>query len=164
MQAGSLKRLLFGSPLSDRSADGTDPAVAYLDCILRDLIELLRTEHGQQCRAFRQSERELVDVINLYEGENGEFTESAVACKRGILMYAIWRNPEIAERFENTDAELLNDLKTRILPLAGPIFLANLGQRPDAFVSICAVMNELWPSEPFRMPAQGSACEIVEES
>lgn len=153
MEQGSLRRLLFGSPLSERAADGSDPAVCHLDCILRELIELLRAEHGNESRAFRQSERELTDVINLGDGDNGEHLEASVSCKRGILLFAIWRDPEVAERFRATDAELLNDLQTRVLPLAGPMFLANLGQRPDAFVALCSVMNQLWSNEPFRMSA-----------
>ena len=155
MQNGSLKRLLFGSPFSDRAADGTDPAIEHLDCLLRDLIEMLREEHGTDCRAFRQAEREMVDVLNLSNGANGEFTDAAVACKRGLLMYAIWRNPEIAKRFESTDADLLADLQRRVLPLIGPVFLANLGQRPDAFISICSVMSEMWCAEDFTLPLSG---------
>jgi hypothetical protein len=151
MEQGRLKRILFGSPISERADDGTDPAISHLDCILQELIELLRVEHGNDSRAFLQSERELTDVINLNEGDDGEHIETTVACKRGILLFAIWRDPAIAERFKATDADLLNDLQNRVLPLAGPIFLANLGQRPDAFVALCSVMNQLWPMEPFRM-------------
>jgi hypothetical protein len=123
----SLNKILFGSPFSERGHDA--------------------------CRAFRQSERELVDVIALKEGVEGEHTETVVACKRAIVLFAIWRDPEIAHGFRATDAKLLDDLKRRILPLAGPIFLANLGQRPDAFVALCAVMWELWPDEKFWMAA-----------
>jgi hypothetical protein len=153
MEAGSLRRLLFGSPLSERGPDGRDPAIAYLDCVLRELIELLRAEHGDDSRAFRQAERELAGVIELDEGANAEHLDTTVACKRGILLFALWRDPEIAKRFRATDAELLHDLQTRVLPLAGPVFLANLGQRPDGFVALCSVMHENWPNETFRMPA-----------
>ena len=154
MEAGSLRRLLFGSPLSERGPSGRDPAAAHLDCVLRELIELLRAEHGNDSRAFLQAERELADVIGLSEGDDAEHLDTAVACKRGILLFAIWRDPEIAKRFRATDAELLDDLQTRVLPLAGPIFLANLGQRPDGFVALCSIMHESWTGEKFRMAAQ----------
>lgn len=156
MEAGSLRRLLFGSPISERAADGSDPAVAHLDGVLRELLELLRNEHTDESRAFRQAEREITDVIG-YGGEQGsEHLEAAVACKRGILLYAIWRDPEIARRFRETDAELIDDLQQRVLPLAGPIFLCQIGQRPDAFVALCDCMTSMWSGEKFCMPEKAA--------
>ena len=152
MEAGSLRRLLFGSPLSDRADRGYDPAIEHLDGVVRELIEMLRAEHGEASRAFKQAERELGDVLAMEGAVDGRADDAAVACKRGILLFALWRDPAVADRFRKTDAALVADLQTRVLPLAGPLFLANLGQRPDAFVALCATMTELWPGEPFRMP------------
>lgn len=152
MESGSLSRLLFGSPFSVREARGYDPAIDHLDGVVREVIELLRAEHGESNRAFLQAERELGDVLALEGAPNGRADDDAVACKRGILLYAIWRDPAVADRFRATDGALLDDLQTRVLPLVGPLFVANLGQRPDAFVSLCATMTLLWPGEPFRIP------------
>lgn len=90
---------------------------------------------------------------------DGRADDAAVACKRGILLFALWRDPAVADRFRVTDAALINDLQTRVLPLAGPLFLANLGQRPDAFVALCATMTALWPGEPFRIPRPVSSTD-----
>lgn len=148
----SLSRLLFGSPLSDRAARGYDPAIDHLDGVVRELIELLRAEHGGENRAFKQAERELGDVLAMEGTVGGRVDDAAVACKRGILLFALWRDPTVADRFRKTDAALIADLQKRVLPLVGPLFLANLGQRPDAFVALCATMTALWPGEPFRIP------------
>ena len=64
MEAGSLRRLLFGSPLSERSPDGRDPAVAHLDCVLRELIELLRAEHGLKVETGRFAASMEVELVN----------------------------------------------------------------------------------------------------
>lgn len=152
MQANSLRRLLFGSPLSERAADGADPAVKHLDGVLKELVELLRSEHTDKCRAFRQAEREILDVVAFTGEDVPAQLDAAVAAKRSVLLYALWRDPEIAERFRATDAKLIDDLQSRVLPLAGPLYLANLGQRPDAFVALCDCMLTMWSGEPFRMP------------
>lgn len=164
----SLHCLLFGSPLSGRLAHGRDPLVAALDDVLCELIEMLRVEHGCENMAFRQAERELVDVLKMdgtAEDEDGvvvnvpELLDAAVACKRAVLLFAIWRDPVIVDRFIDSDGALLMDLQTRVLPLVGPLFLANIGQRPDAFVALCATIVSMWSNEQFCIPvplAQGS--------
>lgn len=144
-----LRHILFGSPFSDRGSGdpAVDPAVSqHLDCFLDDVIELLRAEHGNDSRAFRQAERELFDVRQMPID-----CPHAVACKRGILLYALWKEEPFRERFRASDPALLADLCDRVLPLAGPPFVANLGQRPDAFVALCATLALLWTDEPMRM-------------
>jgi len=162
---GSLRNLLFGAPLCDRLSDERDPTTAELDTVLRELIEMLRVEHGGENMSFRQAERELTDVLKMdgtAVGDDGvaayvpELFDAAVACKRGVLLFAIWRDATIAERFCAADAALVSDLQTRVLPLVGPLFVANIGQRPDAFVAMCATMTTLWPGEPFCMPVGGA--------
>jgi hypothetical protein len=156
-----LRHILFGSPFSDRGASDTtvDPAVyQHLDCFLDDVLELLRVEHGNDSRAFRQAERELADVRQMPID-----CPHAVACKRGILLYALWKEEPFRERFRASDPSLLADLCGRVLPLAGPLFVANLGQRPDAFVALCATLALLWTDEAMRiqLPDGGGGAEGV---
>ena len=112
-----------------------------------DVLELLRAEHGNDSRAFRQAEREIADVRQMPID-----CPHAVACKRGIVLYALWKEHPFRERFTASDPALLADLCDRVLPLAGPLFVANLGQRPDAFVALCATLSLLWTDEPMRIP------------
>ena len=142
----TLRRLLFGAPFSER-VDGVDPSIGQLDCLLGDLLELLRAEHGTQCRAFGQAEREITDAAS-----SPSDVDRRVAAKRGILLFAIWRDPAIARRFEISDATLLAQLRERVLPVIGPGYLANLGQRPDSFVYLCAVLTTLWDGMDLKMP------------
>jgi hypothetical protein len=146
----TLRNLLFGSPFSDRGSgdSAVDPAVSqHLDCFLDQVVELLRDEHGDDSRAFRQAERELADVRQMPID-----CPHAVACKRGIILYALWKEASFRERFRESDAMLLDDLCTRVLPVVGPAFVANLGQRPDTFVALCAVLTLMWSEEPLRTP------------
>ena len=83
-----------------------------------------------------------------------ELLDAAIACKRAVLLFAIWRDPKLVDRFLETDGALLGDLQTRVLPLVGPLFLANIGQRPDAFVALCATIIALWSDEQFCIPGQ----------
>jgi hypothetical protein len=146
----ALRHIVFGSPFSDRGLDGSfvDPMVAqHLDCMLDDVTELLRAEHGDASRAFRQAEHELASVRAMPIA-----CPHAVACKRGIVLYALWKEPDFRERFRETDPALLADLCDRVLPLAGPLFVSNLGQRPDAFVALCTTLALLWTDEALRIP------------
>ena len=84
--------------------------------------------------------------------ENDEIVhlDAAVACKRGILLFAIWRLPEWSNSYFSDDEVVLADLQRRILPLIGPLFLANIGQRPDAFVAMVGTMHRLWTGKSSR--------------
>jgi hypothetical protein len=146
MPKDALRNLLFGSPFSERS-DGYDPAVEHLDCLIDELVELLRAEHGETV-AFGQAERELLAVRDIDCD-----IDKATACKRAVLLFALWYDPEIGQRFEKSDALLLKQLKEVVLPIVGPPYLANLGQRPDSFVSLCATLVQLWPEQPLVLPA-----------
>lgn len=148
----TLRNLLFGSPFSDRGGGGDPAVLQHLDCFLDEVVELLRAEHGDGSRAFRQAERELADVRRM-----PIHCPHAVACKRGILLYALWKEKEFGERFRASDAALVEDLCTRVLPVVGPAFVANLGQRPDTFVALCAVLSLMWSEEPLRTPERAAA-------
>ena len=105
----TLKNLLFGSSFSDR-VNSSDPVVCeYLDRFVDDLIEILRIEHGNESRAFRQAERELQDVRQMPVS-----CTHAVACKRGILLYALWKEPAFRERFKTSDHQLVSDLYNEV--------------------------------------------------
>jgi hypothetical protein len=155
---GALRRLLFGAPFAER-VDGVDPSLGQLDCLLGDIIELLRAEHGAESRAFRQAEREITDAARA-QSDVGR----CAAAKRGLLLFALWRDPEIARRFEASDAQLLAHLREHVLPVVGPIYLQNLGQRPDSFVFLCAVLTALWGGVPLAIPepTSGAGAEEVD--
>ena len=144
-----LASLLFGSPLSNRNA--FDDCVPGLDAALEDLIAFLKAEHASS-RAFLSAEREIMEIVMLKGRENDEIVhlDAAVACKRGILLFAIWRLPEWSNSYFAGDEVVLADLQRRILPLIGPLFLANIGQRPDAFVAMVGTMHRLWTVEEFK--------------
>ena len=142
---GTLQRMLFGSPFCER-VSGVDPAVACLDGIIRDLIEFMRKEHGNASVAFGQLERELTTMLE-YEAD----LDRRVAARRGVLLFSIWRDPEFAVKFEQSDPALLEQLRLH-LPIVGPPFLAELGQRPDAFVALCATLTTLWTDVELCLP------------
>jgi len=145
----ALRSLLFGVTLSSRAEDA-DCSIRttgeQLDCVIREIVELLRTEHTSESRAFKQAERELSEVQSMPNSY-----ASAIACKRSILLFAMWREPAFADRFRTSDPALVNDLTQRVLPVIAPSFLANLGQRPDSFVALCATLYTLWAGEPLAL-------------
>ena len=141
----TLRSLLFGDALSTRGGNAIESVSEKLDDEIREIIGLLRAEHTDQSRAFKQAERELSEVKEMSN------SDASVACKRGILLFAIWRDPDFAERFRASDSALVDDLTKRVLPVAAPSFLANLGQRPDAFVALVATLSILWSGEPMTL-------------
>ena len=147
-----LNHLIFGSPFSHRHGGGSsdslvDPiSVQYLDMFLDEIVSILRAEHGCDSRAFRQAERELYDVRHMPVN-----CPHAIACKRGVVLYALWKEPCFKNRFAASDPELVRDLCDRVLPLIGPPFIANLAQRPDAFVALCATIATMWQGENIRI-------------
>ena len=154
MQQPPLRALLFGSPMCGRADDARASTHAIgerLDALVDDVVELLRGEHTDASRAFRQAEREIAEIRAMPADD-----PHAVACKRGVVLFALWREPSFAARFSSSaadaaDAALLADLTARVLPLAAPSFLQNLGQRPDSFAALCATLCTLWPAEPLAL-------------
>ena len=145
----ALHTLLFGGVLTARAEDAdssTQTTGEQLDCFIAEVVELLRTEHGEESRAFKQAERELSEIKSMSNSD-----PSSIACKRGILLFTIWREPTFSERFRASDAALVDDLTQRVLPIIAPSFLANLGQRPDSFVSLCATLYTLWDGVPLAL-------------
>ena len=149
MPVGELRALLFGTVVCDRPDDASACSQAVgegLNALLAELVLLLKDEHTDESRAFRQAERELAEVQKMPSG-----SAHAVACKRGVVLFALWREPAFAERFRASDDALVADLTTRVLPIVAPMFLANLGQRPDTFVAMCATLCTLWAGEPLAL-------------
>ena len=145
----ALWQMLFGDPLSTRACKAGENAqntVDQLNCAIVEIIQLLRAEHGNESRAFKQAERELCEVRDMQN-----CGDVAVACKRGIVLFTLWREPVFADRFRSSDSKLVRDLTQRILPVIAPSFLANLGQRPDAFVALCCTLYVLWAGEPMAL-------------
>lgn len=141
MQKDFLKCVLFGSPLSGRVPNSVDPSTSALDGLLSEIVRMLEGHHGRSV-SFRQAERE-IENIRSYDLTS----DSSVACKRAMLLFAIWKEPEFADKFRESDALLVDDLTKRVLPLVAPPFVENLGQRPDSFVSLCSTLCLLYTDE-----------------
>ena len=144
----TLRNTLFGSPFSERAGSVDPAALDSLEGLFDEAMALLREQHAAATRALEQAETELAPLRS--QDRN---CPHVIACKRGLLLYTIWKEPEFASRFLDSDRALVSDLYKRVLPLAGPVFVANLAQRPDAFVQTCAVRNALWQDEPMREDA-----------
>jgi len=137
----SLKWVLFGSPFSNRSSDSIDPSTSELNSLLSDIVRMLEREHGRTVN-FRQTERELENIKSY-----PLTSDSNICCKRAMLLFALWKEPEFAAKFKESDGALVEDLTKRVLPLIAPPFVENLGQRPDSFVCLCSTLCLLYTDE-----------------
>lgn len=149
-----LSDLLLGDSFTRRDSNSCEETGDKLDGVIRQILELLCEEHTHESRAFRQAEREMTEVMKMPNNQ-----ASSIACKRGVVLFALWREPSFAPRFHSSPAEqeFLDDLQVRVLPVAGPVFMANLGQRPDSFVALCATLHRLWPKQPLVLRGADSA-------
>lgn len=136
-----LRWILFGSPLSKRQADAVDPSTSELNSLLSDVVSMLEREHGRTV-SFRQTERELENIKSY-----PLTSDASVSCKRAMLLFALWKEPEFAAKFTESDGALVEDLTKRVLPLIAPAFVENLGQRPDSFVCLCSTLCVLYTDE-----------------
>lgn len=137
-----LRYLLYGPPLNTRTTTELHKLEGFLDTELNVLLGLLDTL-GVEPTIYADAKAEIKTVIAM------KATEEAIQSKRGMLLYAISTEPELQKRFEATDPALLADLTSRVFPLVTPIFLRNLGQRPDSYAALLLTMTELWPESPF---------------
>ena len=144
---GPLERMLVGCPFSERH-QGIDPDAAKLETTLRELVDFLENEHGAASRGFVQAKTEILTLLD-YEAD----VDSSTACKRAVLMFALWRDPAFGDRFEESDGAFLARLR-RHLPIACPPFLANLAQAPDALVALCVVLAQLWGDNTLCFPRE----------
>lgn len=147
---GTLELILHGLPLSQRSDEQLKKLGASLDAFLGEALEILE---GLQIEpvAWADVKKELEEIVKMSCSEEG------LQCKRSLLLYAISAEPALQARFEQSDPELLADLKTRVFPLIVPVLLRNVGQRPDAFAASIVILTKLWPLTDFkfRRPAKG---------
>jgi hypothetical protein len=137
---GYLYDALFGSNIADRT--GSDTATPRLDAILEGLIDVLRRELGDT-EATEQAVLEMGRVIKL---PLQEYT--AVQAKRAAVLYALWQERDVQEHFrQRGEADLVDDLCSRVLPMVMPRFVANQCQVPDAAVVMTMVMHAMWSEE-----------------
>jgi hypothetical protein len=154
----AVRHALFGRPLSERTPGFVQEDSLIVNALLDRLVDLLRSEHTdasrtpRTSRAFLQAEREIRTVQTLRAD-----SPSAAFSRRALVLYGIWQESDFAEWLaseraaDEADARVVRDLSARVLPLAGPLYLRGLGQRPDAFVALCATLVALWEGCAFEL-------------
>lgn len=153
-----VRDVLFGRALSARPSDFMSDECRRINELLDKLLEVLMVEHTDAARvprtsrAVRQADREM-RAVRDFPSES----PSAALSRRALVLYGMWHEPEfvdwlLAERsVDDQDADIVNDLVDRVLPIAAPVYLRGLGQRPDSFVALCATMIFLWPDCDFEL-------------
>ncbi len=136
-----LRDTLFGSPVTKRGTGGEGDRIATLNVLIQTYISMLESDHGRSV-SFCQSERELYNIKKYTSN-----SDVGASCKRAVVLFAIWKEPDFANMFCQSDPLLVEDLRKRVLPLIGPLFVENLGQRPDSFVSLCSTLCLLYTGE-----------------
>lgn len=134
-----LRSLLLGPALCDREAAAADPTLAALTRHVEGIAPLLHDVYGTSTEA-QQAEKEIAAIAVLGDGT------AEAACKRAALLFALHIEPEVQQYF-GADP-LARDLTTRVLPLVVPRFIKHSCQTPDAFVTLCLTLAEMWPGEP----------------
>ena len=148
-----LRGLLFGKPLLAR--ERLEPAALAndLNACLRGAILILAEDVGE-CDALNQARLEWHRIIDMAPTVHG------IAAKRAALLFALHKEVGVRESFAGSDPELVNDLETRVLPMAIPSFVAGMGQNPDALVALVCTLCELWPGEPMGMDLEEERMEV----
>ena len=139
-----LRALLFGAPLTARERLYPEELGAELDACLRGVMIILAEEVGE-CDALDQARLEWNRIIDL------EPDHAGLAAKRAALLFALHREEAVRECFAQSDPELLEDLRRRVLPMTIPSFVAGMGQSPDALVALVTMLVEMWPDEDMGM-------------
>ena len=140
---GALQRLLRGPPLSNRTEANLQEQASFLNGLLKELVELL-DGFGMEPLSWTDTRREILRIIEM------PATETGLQCKRALLLYSIYSEHSLQDRFAESDPELMGDLMNRVFPLVTPVMLRNCCQRPDAFAAALSVLVELWPSVGFK--------------
>jgi hypothetical protein len=82
-----------------------------------------------------------------------------------MILYALWREPNFRSVFKaDGDQAFIADLCDRVLPIASPSYLRGVGQRPDTYVQICALMHSVWAGMVFEEPMQAEEQAYVDIS
>lgn len=139
-----LRSMLLGAPLTQH---GGDSSVAALDAHLESVLELLPRVYGDS-DASKHAQMEFKSFMALPNSHDG------VLCKRAALLFALWREKELAEFYAGEEraagavgTTYAEDMHTRVLPFVAPRFLRHSCQAPDAFVVLCSILAEMWPGE-----------------
>lgn len=139
-----LRAMLVGPPLLDtRGVYAREALDVHLDAI----ATFIRTAYPIDDVDMETALREFAEVRAM-SSEN----EAGLACKRALLLFSMYMEDEVAEHFVatgGTDGQLATDLRDRLLPRLVPGYVADMCQRPDAFVRMASVMHEMWPVESF---------------
>ena len=148
-----LRGLLFGKPLLAR--ERLEPAALAndLNACLRGAMLILAEDVGP-CDALDQAQLEWFRIIDMAPTVHG------IAAKRAALLFALHKEPGVRESFAGSDPELVNDLETRVLPMAIPSFVAGMAQNPDALVALVCTLCTLWPGEPMGMGLEEEHMEV----
>ena len=137
MNNNELRSMLFGT-------FGDDPVKLgeRLNACLRGVLNFLLREMGSG-EALRQTVAEWSRIIDLAPNFEG------IAAKRGAFLFACHREKSILAFFSKTDAALVYDLRTRVLPIVIPSFVANMAQTPDLLVLMTLLLVEAFPEPDF---------------
>ena len=139
-----LRGLLFGKPLLTRERLNPEDLGDDLDACLRGVMLILTEEVGE-CDALDQARLEWNRIVEM------EPDTAGLAAKRAALLFALHREDAVRASFVHSDPELIRDLRTRVLPMTIPSFVAGMGQNPDALVALVTMLCEMWPGEAMGM-------------
>ena len=137
-KAVPLRRLLLGSDLASR--DAPEQVRAELDSYLNAIAEMLPGVYGDT-EPTRQAQLEIDSLVAM------DSSKECLACKRTMLLYAIFAEPGLASHWQGADAEMAADLHNRVLPFVTPRFIGQSAQQPDAFLQLSLVLSEMWRGE-----------------
>ena len=124
-----------------------------LNACLRGAMLMLAEDVGE-CDALDQARLEWHRIIDM------PATGPGIAAKRAALLFALHKEVGVRESFAGSDPELVNDLETRVLPMAIPSFVAGMAQNPDALVALVCTLCEMWPGEPMGTDLEEERMEV----
>lgn len=137
----TLGQMLFGKPLSARGEGDAQELCDALNRGLQIAMEVLSWEVGP-CDALEQARLEWNRVVQM------PATLAGISAKRAALLFAMHRIPALEAAFALNEPALVQDLRTRVLPIAIPSFVAGMGQCPEQLMLLVTTLTQLWPNEP----------------
>jgi hypothetical protein len=135
-----LRECFLGEALNARDGD-SDAVFDALDAMILTIIDFVATVY-EGSDASKNAQKEFKIVARMPRNANGLW------CRRAAVLFAIAREPEIAEHVGANDAGYALDLQNRVLPFATPRFVKHLCQAPDSYVTLTLLLSELWRDEP----------------
>lgn len=156
-EPSTLRALLLGKPLDarcDAEAVAAD-ARAINTALTRHLLgvcALLERLHGaargDPKAAVTQAIRELRAVARA------PVSATAITCKRAALLFALHHEPEVRCHFEAASGG--DTAVAMAAGLATPLFERHMCQNPAAYVTLCAVLAEMWHGERVQRSSESS--------